>query len=130
MLALLNLLLLAGGLYFCYLAYRLVDGVSTYLKMPERVLARSAERLAREAASSASSGQFAERDRLDDARNAILSRLSGRVWEFGGSEHDDFTARYFDAAKPGIPDHLVERVPSVRDAELRAGDDSSTRSAR
>ena len=59
-----------------------------------RQLARQASKLAKEASTAARQGNYAERDRLDDARNAILTGLAGQKWEFKGTDHDDFMDKF------------------------------------
>ena len=71
---------------------------SRWLHSTPRIMSREARKLAREAAKAARSGQYAERDRLDDARDAILTGLAGyergRRWQFKGTAHDDYHSIY------------------------------------
>lgn len=73
----------------------LAVSIKGYLNNPHKILAREAEKLSVAAAKAASAGNYAERDRLDDARNAILTRLSGKDWEYKVTDHDDPSGRYF-----------------------------------
>lgn len=67
----------------------------TWLKMPERVLARESSRLAKEAALAAKSGNYSEQARLDDARDAILSRIKGAPHKFEGTKFDNYTDHHY-----------------------------------
>lgn len=88
---LLILALLAGIGYALYITHQA-------LTMPERVLARQARIMAKEAAAAARRGDYMERDRLDHARDQVLASINprARTKAFEGSDFDDFSQRYLN----------------------------------
>ena len=77
------------------LAGYLVWSFGVWLRMPERQLARYTAKWAQDASKAARLGQYAERDRLDHAANAVLSGLTGGSPEpFRGTRHDDWTGSW------------------------------------
>lgn len=90
MVVLINLVGLAivGGAGYALYAW------ADWLRNDKRILARQAAKLAREASQAAKHGEYAERDRLDEARSAVLTALAGRPTKANPSDHDDFNSRY------------------------------------
>lgn len=75
-----------------WFAWQLIERIND----PTRKLVKAAERLATKAAAAAARGDYAEAERLDDARAAVLSRLVGSEWSASGSDHDDFAQKILD----------------------------------
>lgn len=67
-----------------------------HVKDTNKTLIKQSSKLARQAAEAAKRGDFAERDRLDEARAAVLTAIAGTKVEAKGSDHDDFTQRYIE----------------------------------